>query len=176
VNLFKNHVNNTKPAFVLFNGDICYEKGLRFHAAELNQSKLGVRTVFTLGNHDLVDGKSGEELFEELFGPAWYSFNINGAHFVVLPVLQGDRKPAYTADILYSWLKSDLEFLKTGTPVIILNHHLWGFESDFVLKTKNIELDMKARNLKAYLYAHYHTKYFSQNTQGWRSYNLNNVT
>lgn len=166
VNLFKNHVNNTKPAFVLFNGDICYEKGLRFHAAELNQSKLGVRTVFTLGNHDLVDGKSGEELFEELFGPAWYSFNINGAHFVVLPVLQGDRKPAYTADILYSWLKSDLEFLKTGTPVIILNHHLWGFESDFVLKTKNIELDMKARNLKAYLYAHYHTNIFHKTLKG----------
>ena len=166
VNLFKSHVNNTKPAFVLFNGDICYEKGLRFHAAEMNQSKLGVRTVFTLGNHDLVDGESGEALFEELFGPAWYSFNINGVHFVVLPVLQGDRKPRYTADILYSWLKSDLEQLKTGTPVIILNHHLWAFENDFVFKTKNIELDMRAQNLKAYLYAHYHTNIFHKTLKG----------
>jgi outer membrane protein assembly factor BamB len=166
VTLFKSYVNNSKPAFVLFNGDICYEKGLKFHAQELNSSKLGVRTVFTLGNHDLVNGSTGEELFEELFGPAWYSFNINGVHFVVLPVLQGDRKPAYTADILYSWLKCDLEALTAGTPVIIFNHHLWGFDTDFVLKTKNLELDLKAYNLKAYLYAHYHTNIFHKTLKG----------
>lgn len=166
VTLFKNYVNNTKPAFVVFNGDICYERGLRFHAKELNSLKLGVRTVYTLGNHDLVDGSNGEDLFEELFGPAWYSFNINGVHFVVLPVLQGDRKPGYTADDLYSWLKSDLELLKIGTPVIIFNHHLWGFESDFILKTKNLEIDLKAYNLKAYLYAHYHTNIFHKTLKG----------
>ncbi len=166
VTLFKSHVNNVKPAFVVFNGDICYERGMRFHASELNGSKLGVRTVFTLGNHDLVDGKFGEELFEELFGPAWYSFNVNGVHFVVLPVLQGDRKPGYTADDLYSWLKNDLESIKAGTPVITFNHHLWGFESDFVLKTKNLELDLKAYNLKAYLYAHYHTNIFHRTVKG----------
>lgn len=166
VTLFKSYVNNTKPAFVLLNGDICYEKGMRFHAKELNESKLGVRTVYTLGNHDLVDGPSGEALYEELFGPVWYSFNINGVHFVNLPVLQGDRKPGYTSEDVYTWLKNDLEAIKPGTPVIIFNHHLVGFESDFVLKTTGFELDLKAYNLKAYLYAHYHTNMFHKTSRG----------
>jgi len=123
VTLFKSCVSDVKPAFVVFNGDICYEKGMRFHAKELMSENLGVRTVYTLGNHDLVDGASGEELYEKLFGPVWYSFNSGGVHFVNLPVLYGDRKTSYTADDVYSWLKKDLEAVAPGTPVVIFDHH-----------------------------------------------------
>ncbi len=156
VDVLKEYVVYNRPAFVLFNGDICYENGLRFHARELTSGNLGVRAVYTLGNHDLVDGAYGEELYEELFGPVWYSFNSGGVHFVNIPVLQGDRKPSYSADDVYSWLKKDLDAIPAGMPVILMDHHFVGYGDDFHLKGEKVSVNLLDYNLKAYLYAHYH--------------------
>lgn len=156
VDVLKEYVVYNRPAFVLFNGDICYENGLRFHARELTSGNLGVRAVYTLGNHDLVDGAYGEELYEELFGPVWYSFNSGGVHFVNIPVLQGDRKPSYSADDVYAWLKKDLDAILEGMPVILLDHHFVGYSDDFHLKGESASVNLLDYNFKAYLYAHYH--------------------
>ncbi|PKP07463.1 MAG: hypothetical protein CVU10_07975 [Bacteroidetes bacterium HGW-Bacteroidetes-5] len=156
VDVLKEYVVYNRPAFVLFNGDICYENGLRFHARELTSGNLGVRAVYTLGNHDLVDGAYGEELYEELFGPVWYSFNSGGVHFVNIPVLQGDRKPSYSADDVYAWLKKDLDAIPVGMPVILMDHHFVGYGDDFHLKGEKVSVNLLDYNLKAYLYAHYH--------------------
>ncbi|MDP3453276.1 MAG: PQQ-binding-like beta-propeller repeat protein, partial [Bacteroidales bacterium] len=156
VDVLKEYVVYNRPAFVLFNGDICYENGLRFHARELTSDNLGVRAVYTLGNHDLVDGAYGEELYEELFGPVWYSFNSGGVHFVNIPVLQGDRKPSYSADDVYSWLKKDLDAIPEGMPVVLMDHHFIGYGDDFHLKGEKVSVNLLDYNFKAYLYAHYH--------------------
>jgi outer membrane protein assembly factor BamB len=156
VDVLKEYLVYNRPAFVLFNGDICYENGLRFHARELTSGNLGVRAVYTLGNHDLVDGAYGEELYEELFGPVWYSFNSGGVHFVNIPVLQGDRKPSYSADDVYSWLKKDLDAIPEGMPVVLLDHHFVGYSDDFHLKGESASVNLLDYNFKAYLYAHYH--------------------
>ena len=67
----KAYIQNESPAFVITTGDICYEKGLRFHAREFTAEKLGTRVLYSSGNHDLLAyGKYGEALFEELFGRA----------------------------------------------------------------------------------------------------------
>lgn len=166
VDLLKQFVSNTKPAFVIFNGDICYEKGLRFHARELTSETLGVRAVYSLGNHDLVAGAYGEELYEELFGPVWYSFNSGGVHFVNIPVLYGDKVPRYTTDEIFSWMRADLESIPAGTPVVLIDHHLIGFGDNFVLKTAKQELDLLAYNLKGYLYGHYHTNLYHKTPVG----------
>lgn len=156
VDVLKEYVYFNKPDFVVFNGDICYEKGLKFHARELTSATLGTRAVYTLGNHDLVDGSYGEQLYEKLFGPVWYSFNSGGVHFVVTPVLYGDRKPSYSADDVYTWLKKDLDAVPKGMPVMLFNHHFTGYDTDFLLKGENIEIDLLDYNFKAYFYAHYH--------------------
>jgi outer membrane protein assembly factor BamB len=156
VDVLKEYVVYNRPAFVLFNGDICYENGLRFHARELTSDNLGVRAVYTLGNHDLVDGAYGEELYEELFGPVWYSFNSGGVHFVNIPVLQGDRKPSYSADDVYSWLRKDLDAIPEGMPVVLMDHHFIGYGDDFHLKGEKVSVNLLDYNFKAYLYAHYH--------------------
>ncbi|MDP3452795.1 MAG: PQQ-binding-like beta-propeller repeat protein [Bacteroidales bacterium] len=166
MDIFKDYIANNKPSFVLFNGDICYEPGMRLHAKHFTKEKLGVRVVYTVGNHDLVDGDYGEQLFEDLFGPAWYSFNLGGVHFVSLPVIQGDRKTGYTQDILFDWLRRDLDLLPKGTPVVIFNHHLWGFADKFNLKTPNQQLDLLQYNLKGYLHAHYHTNLYHKTPEG----------
>lgn len=156
VDVLKEYVVYNKPAFVVFNGDICYENGLKFHSRELTSANLGTRAVFTLGNHDLVDGAYGEELYEKLFGPVWYSFDNGGVHFVVIPVLYGDRKPSYSADDVYSWLKKDLDAVPEGMPVVLFNHHFTGYETDFLLKGEKTEVNLLDYNFKAYFYAHYH--------------------
>ena len=166
VDLLKQFVANTKPAFVIFNGDICYEKGLRFHARELTSKTLGVRAVYSLGNHDLVAGAYGEELYEDLFGPVWYSFNSGGVHFVNIPVLYGDKVPRYTTDEIFNWMRADLESIPAGTPVVIIDHHLIGFGENFVLKTAKQELNLLAYNLKGYLYGHYHTNLYHKTPVG----------
>lgn len=166
VDLLKQFVANTKPAFVIFNGDICYEKGLRFHARELTSEQLGVRAVYSLGNHDLVAGAYGEELYEDLFGPVWYSFNVGGVHFVNIPVLYGDKVPRYTTDEIFNWMRADLESIPSGTPVVLIDHHLIGFSDNFVLKTAKQELDLLAYNLKGYLYGHYHTNVYHKTLKG----------
>ena len=166
MDLLKRYLSNNKPAFVVFNGDICYEKGLRLHARELTSEKLGVRAVFTLGNHDLIAGAYGEELYEELFGPVWYSFNVGGVHFVNIPVLFGDKVPRYTTDEIYNWLRSDLESIPAGTPVVIMDHHLLGFSENFLLKTAQQELNLLKYNIKGYLYAHYHTNLYHKTPVG----------
>lgn len=162
VEVLKEYVSFNKPDFVLFNGDICYENGLRFHSREFTSEKLGVRAVYSLGNHDLVDGEYGEELYEKLFGPVWYSFNSKGVHFVNIPVLVGDRKTSYTADDVYSWLKKDLEMVEPGTPVVLIDHHFVGYAEDFTLKGESVSVDLLKYNLKAYLYAHYHVSLFEK--------------
>lgn len=162
VEVLKDYVSFNQPDFVLFNGDICYENGLKYHSRELTSEKLGVRAVYSLGNHDLVDGEYGEELYEKLFGPVWYSFNSKGVHFVNIPVLTGDRKPSYTADDVYFWLKKDLEMVEPGTPVVLIDHHFVGYADDFNLKGESVSVDMLKYNLKAYLYAHYHVNLFEK--------------
>jgi outer membrane protein assembly factor BamB len=166
MDIFKENIANNDYAFVLFNGDICYEPGLRLHAEHFTTDKLGVRIVYSVGNHDLVDGAYGEELFEQLFGPVWYSFNVGGVHFINTPVLTGDRKPSYNADDMYNWMRKDLESIPEGTPVVLFNHHLLGFEQKFKLKTETQELDLGKYNLKGYLHAHYHTNLYHKTDRG----------
>ena len=78
-------------SFVIHTGDICYEKGLKEHIGLLNAKTAGVPVFYCIGNHDLVKGKYGEELFESIYGPSYYSFDVAGTHYVVTPMAGGDR-------------------------------------------------------------------------------------
>lgn len=155
----KEYISNHNVAFLMINGDICYEKGMRFHAEEITDEKMGVRVVYTLGNHDLIAGAYGEEFYEKNFGPVCYSFNVNNVHFVVTPVTYGDKSPSYTADDVWNWVRRDIEALPKGTPVVIANHHFYSLPDDF-----------KNYNIKGYLYAHYHTNLFYKGKDGISTY------
>ena len=83
---------------MIHTGDICYEKGLKEHIGLLNGKTAGVPVFYCIGNHDLVKGKYGEELFESIYGPSYYSFDVAGTHYVVTPMAGGDHKPGYTKE------------------------------------------------------------------------------
>lgn len=154
----RSYAKEQGAALVMHTGDICYEHGMRFHAQQVNTSLMGVPVYYTVGNHDLVKGVYGEKLFEELFGPTYYSFDAGPAHFVVTPMAHGDYKPSYTIDQVINWLKQDLALKDQDKPLIFINHD-FPVGDDFILKGEKEQIDLKAFNLKAWLYGHWHNNY-----------------
>lgn len=159
----KKYVSYNDVAFINHTGDICYEKGLNFHKENFSDKELGTRIVTSLGNHDLV-GKngSGEKMFEDLFGPVWYSFNVGGVHFVNTAMRGGDRTPSYTLDEMMEWLEGDFAQLKEGTPIVIFNHDIVFNDGKYIYKTDENEFDLNKYNLRGWFYGHWHVNSFVQ--------------
>lgn len=149
---------NKKAAFVVHTGDICYENGLRSHIDLMNSRNMGVPVYYCIGNHDMVRGKYGEELFESIYGPSWYSFEVGNTHYVVTPMLSGDYAPGYSSADVCRWLQNDLACLSPGKSLVIFNHDLLTSGSSFVYKGNDgSQIDLGKYNLKAWIYGHIHT-------------------
>ncbi|WP_120514137.1 PQQ-binding-like beta-propeller repeat protein [Chitinophaga barathri] len=151
----KEYVQTEGADFLVHTGDICYEKGMAFHADQVNTSTMGLPTYYCIGNHDLVKGPYGEALYESLFGPVFYSFDAGKVHYIVTPMLHGDYKPSYTADDVYQWLKNDLAKADPSKPVMIFSHDLLTYDSLFMYK----DLNLNEHRLKAWIYGHWHINY-----------------
>lgn len=154
------YVINEKPSFIIHTGDICYEPGLSMHQAVVNTQNMGCPVYYTIGNHDLVRGEYGEELFESIYGPVCYSFDVGNIHYVVTPIKGGDQTPSYTRKEIYDWLINDLSMLKEGQSVILFNHDIFTTESPFVYDAgKGHKLDLTQYNTLAQVYGHWHYNY-----------------
>lgn len=158
VDNIKKYARNQDIPLIMHTGDICYEEGMKFHARQLNTGLMGTAVHYAVGNHDLVKGKYGEELFEQLFGPTYYSFEKGPVHFVVTPMWGGDYAPSYNKDQVIRWMKQDLSNKDPNKALVLINHD-FSIGADFVLKGKTEEIDLKAYGLKAWLYGHWHNNY-----------------
>ena len=148
---------NEHVAFIMHTGDICYPSGLANHIKLMNTRNMNVPVFYALGNHDLVKGEYGEQLFEQIYGPVYYSFDAGGTHYVVTPMMGGDYQPSFTPEDVYQWVKNDLAAIPKGKPVIFFGHDLPTYDDDFVIKLKHGEaLNLDDYNLKAWLYGHWH--------------------
>ncbi len=149
--------------FIVHTGDICYEPGLKFHAKDVTTKTMGVPVYYCIGNHDLVKGDYGEQLYESLFGPVYYSFNAGNTHFVVTPMRNGDYKPSYTQEQVYNWLVNDLKNSDSSMNLVVFNHDLLTFSDEFVYKGKNgKEINLNDYNLKAWIYGHWHINFLKK--------------
>lgn len=149
-----------KAAFIVHTGDICYEKGLNSHIQILNNESLTCPMYYCIGNHDLVKGKYGEELFESLYGPVFYSFETGNTHYIVTPMLGGDHAPSYRKEDVYKWMKNDLAHVSKDKTVMIFNHDLLTHGDTFVYGINdNEKINLNEHNLKAWLYGHWHINY-----------------
>jgi Icc protein len=100
------------------------------------EQDLGLKVYHTLGNHDCfgvypssgvgpADPLYGKKMYEDRFGPTFYSFNHKGHHFVVLDSILITPARAYAAGVDASqlaWLRRDLEAQRPGQPIIIITH------------------------------------------------------
>lgn len=159
----RDYAANEQAAFVIHTGDICYEKGMQEHIELMNTANMNVPVFYCIGNHDFVKGKYGEEFFENLYGPIYYSFDVAGTHYIVTPMPYGDYKPGYNPEDVCRWLKNDLAHLRPGTPVIMFNHDLSIHGDTFIYKGGETEsINLNDHNLKAWIYGHLHINYMKK--------------
>lgn len=166
VNYLKDIAENDEPAFLIHTGDICYEPGLKSHIGGMNTENIGVPVRYIIGNHDYVDGKYGEELFESIYGPVWYSFEVGNVHYVVTPFQNGaDRASGYNKNDRWRWLENDLKNTDPNMKVVIFNHTT-PVSDDYVISFDRKKLDLKEHNLIAWVFGHYHYNYIEESNGG----------
>lgn len=90
--------------------------------------KTGQKAYYTVGNHDLVytNGHMDEkslQTYEKVFGPAYYSFNHKGIHFIILNSNERDGKGNFVIrSEQVEWLKKDLKEVDASVPVVLSMH------------------------------------------------------
>ena len=157
VSNLRDYASNEKAAFIIHTGDICYKPGLKNHISLMNTANMNTPVFYCIGNHDLVQGKYGEEYFESFYGPTYYSFDAGNTHYIVTPMAGGDYRPSYTREQVYRWLKNDLEKVRNGQSVVIFNHDLLDQTGLFRFGINKDEyIDLPKHNLKAWIYGHWH--------------------
>lgn len=154
---------NERAAFIIHTGDICYENGLKSHINLMNTQNMDCPVFYCIGNHDLVKGEYGEELFESVYGPVYYSFEMGNTHYIVTPMLGGDHAPGYTKEDVYRWMKNDLELVPARKSVVVFNHDLLTNGGRFIYGINDTEfIDLNKHNLKAWIYGHWHINYMKK--------------
>lgn len=154
------------PAFIVHTGDICYANGLKEHINLMNTRNMDLPVFYCIGNHDLVAGKYGEELFEQIYGPTYYSFEVGNTHYIVTPMPGGDHRPSYTTDQVAAWLENDLAHVKPGMGITVFNHDLLTNGNEFIYGGKNKKVNLNAHNLKAWIYGHWHINHKCNQGEG----------
>lgn len=159
----RDYAANERVSFIVHTGDICYAAGMKKHITLMNTNNMQVPVYYCIGNHDLVSGKYGEEMFENIYGPVYYSFESGNVHYIVTPMPGGDYRPGYTRQDVYAWLKNDLAHVKKGTPIIIFNHDILTHSDRFIYKgnTEN-SICLNDYNLKAWIYGHWHINHIKK--------------
>lgn len=156
----RDYATNEKVAFIIHTGDICYEAGLKKHIKLMNSDNMGCPVFYCIGNHDLTKGNYGEELFESIYGPTYYSFDFGNVHYIVTPMPIGDNAPSYTKEDIYLWLKNDLAHLPPNKQIVLFNHNVLNSSDDLIWTVGDgRQLDFSEYNLRAFLHGHRHMHY-----------------
>lgn len=154
---------NEESAFIIHTGDICYENGLENHIRLMNTANMNCPMFYCIGNHDLVKGEYGEQLFESLYGPVFYSFEVGNVHYIVTPMLGGDHAPSYKKEDVYRWMKNDLAQVSADKAVMVFNHDLLTYNDEFIYGINDKEfINLNEHNLKAWIYGHWHINYMKK--------------
>lgn len=163
VNNIKNIADEQDAAFIIHTGDICYEAGLKSHYSGMNTENMGRPVRYIIGNHDYVKwGDYSEALFESIYGPTHYSFDVGNIHYVVTPIAYGDNTPRYTRDNVWRWLANDLKQVDDNKKVVIFNHDFCPDENGFTVRYGLSKLDLRKEGLLAWVFGHWHYNYMNE--------------
>lgn len=154
----------TNPAFIVHTGDICGVEGLRAHIKDMNSENMGVPVRYVIGNHDYVDwGDYGEALFESIYGPVMYSFDVGNIHYICTPITHGDADARYSKSDVAKFVENDLKYVSADKKTIVFNHNYCeSDETGFVLSAGTTKVDLKKHNLLAWVFGHLHYNYLNE--------------
>jgi len=93
-------------------------------------AKAGIDYRYVIGNHDMTNwGRSYETSmkdYQDMYGPAWYSFNVGDVHYVVLNdnfyVGRDYFYIGYLDERQLKWLERDLSYVPEGNRVVVSLH------------------------------------------------------
>lgn len=93
-------------------------------------SRSGIQFRNCMGNHDMVNfGRSFEttqKLYEDTFGPSYYSYNVGKVHYVVLNDNFYCGRDwfyiGYLPESQLRWLEQDLSYVEPGKTVVVTFH------------------------------------------------------
>jgi len=163
----KQYVRNNGLDFIVLTGDFAREYGMDLYAQEVNASTMGTRVVYTIGNHDLVEGDYGEQYFESKLGPVYYSFDIGNTHFIVTPwIVRNPKQASYNQLQVLEWLQKDIAMQPAGKPLVIFNHTTWLRDEACTVSAGDVSIDFKSHNLKAFIYGHAHDQFAAKFDNG----------
>ena len=92
--------------------------------------KAGIDYRYVIGNHDMTNwGRSFEtsmKNYGDMYGPAWYSFNVGKVHYIVLNdnfyVGRDYFYIGYIDERQLQWLERDLSYVEPGSRVVVSMH------------------------------------------------------
>ena len=126
-----------KPAFMIHTGDISHlSKEKEFDDAELIISQTRLDVHYVPGEHDLLDPEVKfyrERYGRDTKGAGWYSFDVNGVHFIGLVNTLDTSGSGNMGSGLgnlgkeqLEWLEADLKGRSASTPIVVFAHiPLW---------------------------------------------------
>ncbi|MHC4229727.1 MAG: metallophosphoesterase [Planctomycetota bacterium] len=117
-------INSLKPAFVWDMGDMSlYPKSGKVYLDCIKQFRMPFYAC--PGNHDIaLYDTNPRKLFNDCFGPAYYSFDFGGVHFITIDgnkVVERQGKNTIDACLdprQIAWLKADLQAVPQQIPII----------------------------------------------------------
>ena len=94
------------------------------------EGKAGIDYRYVIGNHDMTNyGRSFEtsmKNYGDMYGPAWYSFNVGDVHYIVLNdnfyVGRDYFYIGYIDERQLQWLERDLSYVQPGSRVVVSLH------------------------------------------------------
>ncbi len=151
------------PDLVLFTGDLTHDtEKPGEHAARMTRfkeisSRLEVAKVYHVpGEHDA--GLDGGDLYRNVFGPTYYSFDHRGVHFVALDNVSRARPEV--GDEQRAWLARDLARFHKTAPLVVFTHRpLFDLRPDWEWFTSDGDAVMSllgAHENVTVLYGHIH--------------------
>lgn len=121
------------PHYGILLGDIVWDQMSLFDAVKKVLVPVEFPLFAAIGNHDhdlntVNDDENASAVYEQQFGPRYYSFNRGECHFVVLDDVDytGGPDKGYSARISagqLAWLKKDLSYVDKNK-LIVLNLHI----------------------------------------------------
>ena len=156
----RNTVKEYAPAFFLHTGDICRVDGLTRHILVMNTETMGCPVRYCIGNHDLTDGAYGEELYERLYGPTFYSFDYGDYHFASISMCRGDKPSGYQPEDQWIWLQNDLAMMAPGKKLVMFGHDdCFPDPVGFKPTVNGVTVDLRAYGVMAWIHGHLHVHY-----------------
>lgn len=121
-----------EAAFGVTLGDILFDDLNLFDSFNRTLGRIGVPWYNVIGNHDINYAAETDELsdetFERVYGPAYYSFNYGGVHFLVIDdvhwMSDGKRKfyRSGLSDAQLDFLENDLKTVPQDQLVVGMMH------------------------------------------------------